>query len=84
MNWRPQRASIPLHFGYAAPRGIEVIRRMTTAMQWQPTPSLQGDMHAPLARGRGMAYVHYKHTETYVAMGMEAVDSARALHFPIT
>jgi CO/xanthine dehydrogenase Mo-binding subunit len=24
-------------------------------------------------RGRGIAYVHYKHNETYVAMGMEVV-----------
>ena len=46
---------------------------MAAAMQWQPRPSPQGDMRAPLARGRGMAYVHYKHTETYVAMGMEVV-----------
>jgi len=57
----------------SSPRGIEVIRRMAAAMQWQPRPSPQGDMRAPLARGRGMAYVHYKHTETYVAMGMEVV-----------
>ena len=28
-------------------------------------------------RGRGIAYVHYKHSETYVAMGMEvAVERA--------
>ena len=59
--------------GLTNPRGIEVIRRMAAAMQWQTRPSPQGDMRAPLARGRGMAYVHYKHTETYVAMGMEVV-----------
>src|SRR5215813_14141083 len=39
-------------------RAIEVVRRMAAAMQWQPRPSPQGDMRAPLARGRGMAYVH--------------------------
>ena len=28
-------------------------------------------------RGRGIAYIHYKHNETYVAMGMEvAVERA--------
>ena len=28
-------------------------------------------------RGRGIAYVHYKHSETYVAVGMEvAVERA--------
>jgi CO/xanthine dehydrogenase Mo-binding subunit len=64
--------------GLKDPRGIEVIRRMAAAMQWQPRPSPQGDVHAPLTRGRGMAYVHYKHTETYVAMGMEvAVDRTK-------
>src|SRR5262245_47944539 len=66
----------PIEFrlrGLKNPRGIEAIRRMAAAMQWQPKPSPQGDTRAPLARGRGMAYVHYKHTETYVAMGMEVV-----------
>jgi nicotinate dehydrogenase subunit B len=64
--------------GLKNPRGIEVIRRMATAMQWQPRPSPHGNARAPLARGRGMAYVHYKHTETYVAMGMEViVDRAK-------
>src|SRR6266536_308578 len=37
----------------------------------------KSDQDAPVARGRGMAYVHYKHDETYVAMGMEvAVERA--------
>ena len=59
------------------PRGIEVIRRMAAAMQWQPRPSPGADQSAAVARGQGMAYVHYKHSETYVAMGMTvAVERA--------
>ena len=35
------------------------------------------DTAAAIARGRGIAYIHYKHNETYVAMGMEvAVERA--------
>ncbi|MDQ2962292.1 MAG: molybdopterin-dependent oxidoreductase [Pseudomonadota bacterium] len=53
------------------PRAIEVIRRAAATFGWQPRPS-------PAARagqrnsGRGFAYVHYKHNETYVAMALEA------------
>jgi nicotinate dehydrogenase subunit B len=46
-------------------------------MQWQPRPSPGPDVNAATARGRGIAYIHYKHQETYVAMGMEvAVERA--------
>ncbi len=35
------------------------------------------DRNAAIARGRGISYIHYKHTETYVAIGMEvAVERA--------
>jgi nicotinate dehydrogenase subunit B len=58
-------------------RGVEVIRRAAAAMKWQSRPSPGADTRAALARGRGIAYVRYKHSETYVAMGMEvAVDRA--------
>jgi nicotinate dehydrogenase subunit B len=59
------------------PRGIEVIRRMAATMQWQSGPGPGADKSASVARGQGMAYVHYKHSETYVAMGM-AVAVERA------
>jgi nicotinate dehydrogenase subunit B len=56
-------------------RGEEVLRRVAAKMKWQPHPSPQAEGKAAFARGRGIAYVHYKQQETYVAMGMEvAVD----------
>jgi nicotinate dehydrogenase subunit B len=58
-------------------RGIAVIKRMADLMQWQSRPSPGPGKDAPIARGRGMAYVHYKHNETYVALGMDvAVERA--------
>jgi nicotinate dehydrogenase subunit B len=59
------------------PRGIELIKHMAAMMNWQTRPSPGADAKAAVARGRGMAYVHYKHSETFVAMGMEvAVERA--------
>ncbi|SFI32786.1 CO or xanthine dehydrogenase, Mo-binding subunit [Bosea sp. OK403] len=58
--------------GLSDPRGIEVLTRMAALMGWQARPSPQGG-----GLGRGIAYVHYKFNETYVAIGMEAqVDRA--------
>jgi CO/xanthine dehydrogenase Mo-binding subunit len=53
--------------GLSDPRGIEVIRRAATLIGWQPRPS-----PGATGAGRGFAYIHYKHNETYVAMAMEA------------
>ena len=54
------------------PRGIEVIRRTAARMGWTPRPRPQTAAGgAPILAGRGFAYVHYKHNETYVAVGME-------------
>jgi nicotinate dehydrogenase subunit B len=59
------------------PRGIEVVRRMATAMNWQARPSPGGDTRGAVTRGQGMAYIHYKFTEAYVAIGMTvAVERA--------
>jgi nicotinate dehydrogenase subunit B len=60
------------------PRGLEVLRRLATRMGWQPRPSPKPvDRRAAVLTGRGLAYVHYKHEETIVAMGMEvAVERA--------
>ena len=54
------------------PRGLEVLRRVAARMGWQPRPS-PGPVNrtAALLTGRGLAYVHYKHDETIVAMGMD-------------
>ena len=54
------------------PRGVEVLKRVAARMGWQPRPSPRPmDRRAAVLTGRGLAYVHYKHEETIVAMGME-------------
>ncbi len=60
------------------PRGIEVLQRAAARMGWQPRPSPRPiDRTAAVLTGRGIAYVHYKHEETMVAMGLEvAVERA--------
>jgi CO/xanthine dehydrogenase Mo-binding subunit len=60
----------------ANPRGREVLERTARLLGWTPRPSPRpGASGARLATGRGIAYVHYKHNETYVAVAMEvAVD----------
>jgi CO/xanthine dehydrogenase Mo-binding subunit len=60
------------------PRGVEVLKRVAARMAWQPRPSPRHvDRRAAMLTGRGLAYVHYKHEETIVAMGMEvAVERA--------
>jgi nicotinate dehydrogenase subunit B len=52
-------------------RGVEVIKRAAALMNWQARPSPVANRNAAIAHGRGFAYVHYKHSESYVAMGME-------------
>src|SRR5690349_9453123 len=52
--------------GLSDPRGIEVLTRAAALIDWQPRPS-----PSPGSMGRGIAYVHYKHSETYVAIAME-------------
>jgi nicotinate dehydrogenase subunit B len=64
----------PIEFrlrGLKNPRGVELIRRVADMMKWQKRPSPAADTNGPIARGRGMAYIHYKHSESFVAMGME-------------
>jgi CO/xanthine dehydrogenase Mo-binding subunit len=63
--------------GLKNPRAVEVVKRAAAMMNWQPRPSPATTEGAGVARGRGLAFVHYKHEETYVAIGMEvAVDRA--------
>jgi CO/xanthine dehydrogenase Mo-binding subunit len=54
------------------PRGIEVIRRAAARFGWTPRPRPQRvGPNTPILAGRGFSYVHYKHSETYVAVGAE-------------
>ena len=73
-SWRQRRASIRSSSACAGSR-IRAGSRSSSAwrrsMKWQSRPSPGRETHAAIARGRGMAYVHYKHNEAYVAIGME-------------
>jgi CO/xanthine dehydrogenase Mo-binding subunit len=62
----------------AQPRGREVIERLARLMQWQPRTSPVAPSKGAAARGRGMAYIHYKHNETFVAIGMEVEVQRRS------
>ena len=63
--------------GLKDPRAIEVLKRTATLMNWQSRPYQVASASNGIARGRGISFVHYKHSETYVGMGMEvAVDRA--------
>ena len=56
----------------ADPRAQEVVRRAAQRMGWQSRPSPRPpDPGAAVLTGRGIAYVHYKHAENHVAIGME-------------
>jgi nicotinate dehydrogenase subunit B len=52
------------------PRSIEALKRVADLINWQPRPS-PATGNEVIARGRGISFVHYKHSESYVAMGME-------------
>lgn len=52
-------------------RGIEVMRRMALMIGWQARPSPLTASGGSVVAGRGMAYIHYKNSETYVAVAME-------------
>jgi nicotinate dehydrogenase subunit B len=54
------------------PRAVEVVRRAALLMGWSPRPRPQtADPKAPVLAGRGFSYIHYKHSENYVAVGAE-------------
>ena len=53
------------------PRGREVLERVGEMMNWTPRVSPR-ERNDDRLEGRGIAYVHYKQAENYVAMGVEA------------
>jgi nicotinate dehydrogenase subunit B len=57
--------------GLKDPRAIEVIKHTAALMNWQARPYQGASRKSGVARGRGISFVHYKHNETYVGMGME-------------
>ncbi len=63
--------------GLSDPRSIAVLKRAAELASWQPRPSPGSDKESQIVRGRGVAHVHYKHDETYVATVVEvAVERA--------
>ena len=60
------------------PRGVEVLHRAARLIGWSARPSPDPARAAGgVAAGRGLAYIHYKHSESYVAIAMEVeVDRA--------
>ncbi len=57
--------------GLKDPRALEVLKRTAAPMDWQTRPSpnpyaAEGD----LLVGRGISYMHYKDSETHLALGM--------------
>ena len=64
----------PLAFrleGLSDPRGIEVLKRTAALLGWTARPSPLPASKAGNV-GRGIAYIHYKNNETYVAVAIEA------------
>ena len=59
------------------PRGIEVLKRCAALIGWSAHASPSARQSGAKARGRGLAYIHYKHTETYAAVAMN-VEVERA------
>jgi CO/xanthine dehydrogenase Mo-binding subunit len=59
--------------GLSDPRGIEVVKRAAALIDWRARPS-----PGPGGIGRGLAYLHYKNNETYVAMAMEVEVDKRS------
>jgi CO/xanthine dehydrogenase Mo-binding subunit len=54
-----------------APRGIAALKRAAAMLGWQARPSpAPANPNAPILRGRGISYCHYKGAENFLAMGM--------------
>ena len=83
-NSRRPPASIRSPIGCAScaiPRGREVLERVGAMMKWTRAHVARPSGGGKTLNGRGIAYVHYKQAENYVAMGMEvAVDTFDRRH----
>jgi CO/xanthine dehydrogenase Mo-binding subunit len=58
------------------PRGIAVLRAAANLAKWETRASPRRDQSAPIARGRGFAYVKYENARTYCA-GVAEVEVHR-------
>ncbi len=48
-------------------RGLECLQRVLSLARWEKRPSPRKNVGGSLARGRGVSYVKYENTRTYVA-----------------
>ncbi len=68
----------PLEFRLAHlkdPVAIGIMKRLGEKMNWQARPSPKPATNERIATGRGLAFVHYKHTDNRIGLGIEvAVD----------
>ena len=65
------------------PRGAEVLRRLGAMLKWDSRASPGNNTTAAITRGRGVAYIHYKHQEAYVAIGMEVAVERASGHIKV-
>jgi CO/xanthine dehydrogenase Mo-binding subunit len=49
-------------------RGAELLRRLGTLAKWEPNRTGDRGRSSEILRGRGLSYVHYELTRTYVGM----------------
>ncbi|HYM03586.1 MAG TPA: molybdopterin cofactor-binding domain-containing protein, partial [Stellaceae bacterium] len=70
----------PLEFRLAHlkdPVAISIMKRLGEKMNWQARPSPKPGNNERIATGRGLAFVHYKHTDNRIGLGIEvAVERA--------
>jgi CO/xanthine dehydrogenase Mo-binding subunit len=59
-------------------RGRDMLTRLARLMNWRTRPSPARGPRRAQARGRGMAYIHYKDSENFVATGMEVEVDRRS------
>jgi CO/xanthine dehydrogenase Mo-binding subunit len=51
-------------------KSIAILKRAAEMIAWEPRPAASRITDAPVASGRGIAFVHYKHEENRVAVAM--------------
>jgi nicotinate dehydrogenase subunit B len=66
-------------------KGVAILKRAAERMDWQSRPSPRPTApNDTVATGRGIAYVHYKHEENRVAVGVEASVDRRTGKIVVT
>jgi CO/xanthine dehydrogenase Mo-binding subunit len=58
-------------------KGIAILKKAAEMLAWQPRAAASRVSDGPVAKGRGIAYVHYKHEENRVAVAMNVAVERR-------